>query len=404
MLHPSTKKLIDRLAEMTADGTLAWEEHPAGTPVYETEGYTVTLSGNPVELLICNRDGMEVERAAADALAATPSLDGGTYGDLLTDMRIEALRLARGTETAISTLLERLKETTSSAQDQASAPAPADEPEPAPQEPVEAELADPVPAPDTGAQVVASPDEQAAGPESPPIIVEDGPAAPAIAQPSPVAEAPPAPLSADETEMAEAVAKLADTVNGGNREEQTAASEEEPLGGETETGPAAAKFTYLPFGLQPTQDQNAVVGSTDMGPADDASAAEPSNAATPAEEVFAATPEADEGTVGAFPDPAAVLELDAIPSAAEADPAPGEDSQTPEAGLEQVRERIIIDATDDLPAYQPSENDWPKPAESDAARPQDEPVASPAPDQTEATQEGLPEDAETIRPRFNPWT
>ena len=109
MLHPSTQKLIDRLAEMTAAKKIDWAEHENGGVRYATEGYSVVLTEAPVELVIFSSAEKELERATVDQLMATPESDGGTYSDLVTGMHAEALRFARGTETAISTLLNQLE-------------------------------------------------------------------------------------------------------------------------------------------------------------------------------------------------------------------------------------------------------------------------------------------------------
>ena len=52
MLHASTRKLIDRLAEMTELGKLDWTEDDAGNIAYATEGYSVSLTENPGEVII----------------------------------------------------------------------------------------------------------------------------------------------------------------------------------------------------------------------------------------------------------------------------------------------------------------------------------------------------------------
>ena len=111
MLHASTKKLIDRLAEMTELAKLDWTEGDDGAITYSTEGYSVSLTEAPNEMVITSKDGKELERAGADELAGTPTEDGGTYADILAAMTKEAARVARGTEAAISTLLAGMQET-----------------------------------------------------------------------------------------------------------------------------------------------------------------------------------------------------------------------------------------------------------------------------------------------------
>ena len=110
MLHASTKKLIDRLAEMTDLAKLDWTDGEDGNITYSTEGYSVSLTETPNEVVITSKDGKELERAGAEALAATPAEDGGTYADIVAAMTKEAARVARGTETAISTLLAGMED------------------------------------------------------------------------------------------------------------------------------------------------------------------------------------------------------------------------------------------------------------------------------------------------------
>jgi hypothetical protein len=110
MLHPSTRKLIDRLAEMTELGKLDWTEGENGSLVYSTEGYSVCLPEGAQEIIIQSIDGKELERAAAEDLASTMSEHGTSYAQIVADMGAEANRYARGTETAISSLLAGMAE------------------------------------------------------------------------------------------------------------------------------------------------------------------------------------------------------------------------------------------------------------------------------------------------------
>lgn len=105
MLHASTRKLIDRLAEMTELGKLDWTEDEAGNIAYATEGYSVSLTEDPGEVIITSKDGKELERATAEEIAATQQEDGTSYTTVVAAMGKEAARIARGTEAAISTLL-----------------------------------------------------------------------------------------------------------------------------------------------------------------------------------------------------------------------------------------------------------------------------------------------------------
>ena len=110
MLHSSTKKLIDRLAEMTELGKLDWTEGDAGNVIYSTEGYSVLLPGSADEIVITSIDGKELERASASDLAVSQNEDGTSYSEIVATMAKEATRIALGTETAISTLLAGMED------------------------------------------------------------------------------------------------------------------------------------------------------------------------------------------------------------------------------------------------------------------------------------------------------
>ena len=53
-IHPSTKKLIDRLYDMTLERKIEWKPGADGAVVYDTERYSVTLTGNPTEVILCS--------------------------------------------------------------------------------------------------------------------------------------------------------------------------------------------------------------------------------------------------------------------------------------------------------------------------------------------------------------
>ena len=110
MLHTSTRKLIDRLSEMTELGKLDWIESDDGNIAYSTEGYSVTLTESPNEVVITSKDGKELERASAEQIAATETEDGTSYTALVAAMTAEAARVARGTEAAISSLLAGMED------------------------------------------------------------------------------------------------------------------------------------------------------------------------------------------------------------------------------------------------------------------------------------------------------
>lgn len=105
MLHPSTKKLIDRLVTMTAEGKIDWVEAEGDNVSYTTEGYSVTLEVEPNEMVIKAEDGRELERATVAELAEAKGGDGAPYTQYIADMTREAVRKAKGIDKAITTLL-----------------------------------------------------------------------------------------------------------------------------------------------------------------------------------------------------------------------------------------------------------------------------------------------------------
>ena len=110
MLHASTRKLIDRLSEMTELGKLDWTNDEHGNISYATEGYSVSLTKDPNEVVITSKDGKELERATVDEIAATEREDGTAYSAIVAAMMTEASRIARGTEAAISSLLAGMED------------------------------------------------------------------------------------------------------------------------------------------------------------------------------------------------------------------------------------------------------------------------------------------------------
>ena len=109
MMHPSTMKLVDRLCAMTAQNKIEWAhgETPESL-VYDTEGYRVILQGEPTDISLTDSSGVELEKVTAADLAQTPHAQGGKYDDVVANLVIDAKRHARGTETAISTVLQGL--------------------------------------------------------------------------------------------------------------------------------------------------------------------------------------------------------------------------------------------------------------------------------------------------------
>lgn len=105
MLHPSTKKLIDRLIVMTAKGKIDWKEGEGDSVQYTTEGYGVILEIEPNEIVITAVDGRELERATASDIADVTNETGPSYTEQVASMTRDAIRKAKGIDKAITTLL-----------------------------------------------------------------------------------------------------------------------------------------------------------------------------------------------------------------------------------------------------------------------------------------------------------
>ncbi|MEZ5945349.1 MAG: hypothetical protein R3C13_11000 [Hyphomonas sp.] len=126
MLHPSTKRLIDKLEEMTRKERVAWTESDDGSVTHDTEGYRVLITAPPHEVRLSDARGREIEVCTPDEFAG--EFDGADrpYADFVADLYREALRHARGAEKAISALLESLDAADA---EPAVPPAPAEVPE-----------------------------------------------------------------------------------------------------------------------------------------------------------------------------------------------------------------------------------------------------------------------------------
>jgi hypothetical protein len=121
MLHPSTKRLIDKLDEMTRKQRVAWEESENGAVTHDTEGYRVTLTAPPHSLLLTDTLGREIETCTPEDFAGETDASGRPYADFVEDMYREAHRHARGAEKAISALLSALDQAAADAAAEAEA-------------------------------------------------------------------------------------------------------------------------------------------------------------------------------------------------------------------------------------------------------------------------------------------
>ena len=110
-IHPSTKKLIDRLYDMTLERKIAWKQGADGAVVYDTERYRVSLVGTPTEVILSSDTGAELDKADHEELRNTLLEDGTTYAEYVGQLHKEAHRIARGAESAIDDVLAALDET-----------------------------------------------------------------------------------------------------------------------------------------------------------------------------------------------------------------------------------------------------------------------------------------------------
>jgi hypothetical protein len=238
MLHPSTKKLIDRLVEMTSVAKIDWQEGDAGAVTYTTEGYSVTLEQEPNELVITSVDGRELERASAEELAEATDGAGTSYTLRVAEMTREAVRKAKGIDTAISTLLAGIDTDGDGVPDEPAALA-------------EETSEEPMPLEDSGDESAAS----AMMAVETEVVEEEG-----VAEAEDVAAIDEGLIVAEEisvsaeatlepeSDMTEAVARLADEVNG--REEEAAAQGADTL---EDTPSASNKDTTSDVALGATE-------------------------------------------------------------------------------------------------------------------------------------------------------
>ncbi len=302
MLHPSTKKLIDRLSQMTERGKLNWTEGDSNNIIYATEGYSVSLTETPNELAIISKEGKELERATADELAATQDETGAAYSEIVALMTKEASRVASGTEAAISTLLAGIDL----------------DGDGIPDSPTE-----------TPAEALAETLE-AAAPED---VVEEtsvmAPAevetlAPASAEPEPASEPEiqtEVPIS-NEPDMTEAVARLADEVN--NRQE--APSPAENFLSDAGLGVVAA--TALNASTEEVEIEPQAPETVELTAADDTREVDPTPE-QPSEPISSLTPDVEPSQAESEPLQTAVEHVEETIAAATA-PVESEELQTPE--------------------------------------------------------------------------
>lgn len=108
-IHPSTAKLIRRLADMTANRQLDWQEADQNGVQLAVADYLVAIRLDPVSLVITTIAGEELERVDSDQLQAMSAPDFESYAHLLTMLHSNALRAARKVESAVQDMLEELE-------------------------------------------------------------------------------------------------------------------------------------------------------------------------------------------------------------------------------------------------------------------------------------------------------
>jgi hypothetical protein len=108
MLHPSTKRLIDKLGDMTRRQKVTWQEAEDGRMTHDTEGYRVTLTPEPYAVLLTDAQGREIETCSPSDFADDIDNNGRPYTLFVEELYREAKRHARGAEEAISAVLAGL--------------------------------------------------------------------------------------------------------------------------------------------------------------------------------------------------------------------------------------------------------------------------------------------------------
>lgn len=304
MLHPSTKRLIDKLDEMTRKQRVSWEESENDAVTHDTEGYRVALTAAPHTLYLTDALGREIETCTPEDFAGETDSSGRPYADFVAELYREAHRHARGAEKAISALLDSLDRV--------------EEPEEAPAEPAKPVVAMPE------AETFEHAEDQ--GDESMPLHDDE------------------LPELEGEADMQKAVAAMADELNGGEAEEtgapEPAAAPAEEAPAPVMQAPAApqpaaeAASTYAPFAGSAAETGAYVAAAVFESPAPAETVTEPP-AETPA------TPATD----NTFPEHDAVWEAiqnagtpPASEAAQPAEPEPAPEPAPPETTQETVQE------------------------------------------------------------------
>ncbi|MAK61490.1 MAG: hypothetical protein CMK09_10955 [Ponticaulis sp.] len=108
MLHPSTKKLIDKLIEMTATSKINWQEGDDLTCFYDTEGYRVTIGQQPSRVVLLDVGGRVLETVSDTLLSSTQHEDGVTYAAKVDGLVSDARRELTGAADVMDKLVSFL--------------------------------------------------------------------------------------------------------------------------------------------------------------------------------------------------------------------------------------------------------------------------------------------------------
>ena len=108
MLHPSTRKLIDKLIEMTAASKISWNEGDEGSCYYDTEGYRVTAGQSPCRVVVQDAGGRVLETVTDLLLSGTTDDAGISYALKVERMVSDVRRQLTGAEAIIDNIVSAL--------------------------------------------------------------------------------------------------------------------------------------------------------------------------------------------------------------------------------------------------------------------------------------------------------
>ena len=108
MLHPATRKLLERLHERTLDGAPLWRRD-GGAIVVDASGYQVRLAVEEPAYALNDDQGRPLEAAGTEALSSARADDGRTYAELVRETVTLALRHISGVDEAIDRFLSGIE-------------------------------------------------------------------------------------------------------------------------------------------------------------------------------------------------------------------------------------------------------------------------------------------------------